>query len=1083
MTIRSFLIVAAALATPLAAAASTEPFGAVPPVVRPGPPQILSDPHRWLPWREFTWRDGVKPGAPGLAEDAQGYIWAGTPEGLVRYNGQVWQRFDPPAELSPVPSFSMLAARDGTLWLGTLDGRLLRLRAEVWSRVNRPPGIPPGLVEVLAETVEEGRSTVWVGTSTGLARCRGEACSEITALHGTTVRSLAATRSADAGLGFWIGTNRGLRRLDGADGPRPLLSPLFNDPAVLPDLSIRSLAETVGLDGEKSLWVATDRGVARLKAGVWARYDAGSGFAPGPVVKLLASRSATGEPVVWAGSFRSGLIRFQDDGQWQLFDSRCGLPANYVYNLLATGTSRDPTLWLATPAALVRLDRERWHAVDTRSGLPNDLVVGVGEATFPDGLHTYWIGTISGMVRFTQQGWERFLPESPQVVFEAMNAREADGTESLWLSTLEGLQRFSHGQWTSFNTRNSPLPHNWIMSLLAVAGRQGPEIWAGTSNGLAHLANGRWTVYRGGVPGGGLPGHEVWAIAAAPTAGGEPVIWAGTEAGLARFDGRAWEAVPMPCQPRPRILSVQIITDPQGLRWLWTGARGSVARMRLDDRSVLQGPCERLSDRTHPALSHPTVNQVQTDVQGRVYVFTDWGVDRLTLPPGGGLSAARLEVFEAGDGLPGIQFNRAGFRDHLGRIWGGAVGGAAILDPTPPRDAAPGPGGPLLLERVLVAGHERPLASHTVLRHDENSLEFQFTLLSFRREHATVYRTQLAGLEDSRPTPWSREARAVYNRLPRGDYIFRVWGRDGEGTVSGPLELSFQVRPAPWLTSWAIAFYALALVGLGGGYSHLRVKALARRAALLEHQVAERTRELAEANSKLELASLTDPLTGLSNRRFLDLNIGPDLGQAVRNAQSLLDRNADLIFYFIDLDHFKRLNDKTGHAAGDAVLVEIGRRLREVARTTDAVVRWGGEEFLIVSRWTNRQAGAVLASRTLEVVAGEPFVVDGERLTITCSVGWAPYPWSTANPEALPFEEVLSLADRALYLAKREGRNRAVGVLPGTERAGAGPWPESSLETLEGRYVELIRQEGPDVVPSFSPASVDSGQIRTVTRA
>ncbi|HEX4962332.1 MAG TPA: diguanylate cyclase, partial [Thermoanaerobaculia bacterium] len=355
--------------------------------------------------------------------------------------------------------------------------------------------------------------------------------------------------------------------------------------------------------------------------------------------------------------------------------------------------------------------------------------------------------------------------------------------------------------------------------------------------------------------------------------------------------------------------------------------------------------------------------------------------------------------------------------------------------------------------------------------------------LSYRREHLTAYRTQLMGLE-TEPTPWSREARVVYDRLPQGSYTFRVWGRDGEGTVSGPIEVKFQVRPAPWLNAWALALYALTLIGLGWGVSYVRT--LARRGALLEVQVAERTRELAEANRKLEQASVTDPLTGLSNRRFIDLNVGVDLSQAARNAQQLLafpDRNLDLIFYFIDLDHFKQLNDKIGHAGGDAVLVELGRRLREVARTTDAVVRWGGEEFLLVSRWTNRQSGGMLAARTLEVVATEPFAVEGHEVHVTCSVGWAPYPWSLLNPASLSFEEVLNLADQALYLAKREGRNRALGVLAGPANPAGEPVPEGLLTAAEGGLVELVRHPGPDVIASFGPGSPDSSQFRAAARA
>ncbi len=1082
MTIRRTLLLAAAFVSPVAALPNPGPFGASPPEVRAGPPQVTIDPDRWLPWRVFTWREGVKPGAPALAQDAQGYIWAGTPDGLVRYNGQSWQTFEVPG--APAPVFAITSRRDGSLWIGKPpESQIFRLKNGAWSRFGPRPGIPPGVIETMAETVEGNRSLLWVGTAQGLARCGDDACTEMTGLRGFTVRALGPAHSDDGCLALWIGTNRGLLRLDGAGTERPVLSPVFNDPAVLADPSIRSLAETTGKDGRRSLWLGTGAGVIRLRDGVWTRYDQSPGFPTGPIIKILSYRGAGGEPVVWAGSFRSGLFRFDEDGSWRIFDIHSGLPANLIMGLLATQSGDgEPRLWVTTPSALSRLDRERWHTTDTRSGLANDLVFGLGEATFPDGLRTFWIGTLGGMSRLTAHGWERYAvsPTTPEAVLDAVDAREADGSPALWLGTLDGLLHFAHGRWSSFNTRNSPLPANWILSLFESPGPRGSEIWAGTHRGLVRYAGGQWTLFHPSRS--TLPGEEVRALVRMTP---QSVLLAGTENGLAKLEGEAWRPAPVSCLPAPKILSLQILKDAAG-SWLWLTTPGGVARVRLDAAGELTKTCEALSPGALPALSLAATAQVQGDLYGRVYVFTDWGIKRLTLDPATGLAGARVETFDTGDGLPGMEFTGASFRDSMGRVWGGATGGAATLDPQPPlRLAAPRPGAPLLLEHVKVLGRERPLPAGTALRYDENSLELQFTLLSYGREHATVYRTQLKGLEDA-PTAWSPEAHAVYNRLPQGHYTFRVWGRDGEGTVSGPLAVSFRVRPAPWLNAWAIALYAITLMGIVWGITHLRVKALARRAALLEAQVAERTRELGEANHKLEQASLTDPLTGLSNRRFLDLNIGADLSQAVRNAQqwlTLRDRNADLIFYFIDLDHFKRLNDWIGHAAGDAVLVELGRRLREIARTTDAVVRWGGEEFLIVSRWTNRQTGDVLAARMLEAVAAKPFVIEGQPLHITCSVGWVPYPWSLVNPESLPFEEVLSLADRALYLAKREGRNRAVGVLPGPDNPKGEPLPEGPLPSLEDRQVELIRHEGPEVAASFAPATTDSASFHTTLRS
>ena len=273
-----------------------------------------------------------------------------------------------------------------------------------------------------------------------------------------------------------------------------------------------------------------------------------------------------------------------------------------------------------------------------------------------------------------------------------------------------------------------------------------------------------------------------------------------------------------------------------------------------------------------------------------------------------------------------------------------------------------------------------------------------------------------------------------------------------------------------WLSPWAFALYALALIGLVYGAIRLHGRSLARRAALLEELVAERTRDLEEANRRLELASFTDPVTGLGNRRFLTTTIRPDVIQAVRNHREPMGdpSRRDLIVHLLDLDHFKRLNDRAGHDAGDAVLVETARRLRGVVRGSDRVVRWGGEEILVVSRWTDREAGALLAERILEAVGGQPFRIGVDRTsTVTCSIGWAPFPWSAEDPAAVLFEEVLSLADHALFLAKREGRNRAVGVLPGA--AGAEEVAErilredAALHSLEGIEVELIWTLGPAV--------------------
>ena len=191
-------------------------------------------------------------------------------------------------------------------------------------------------------------------------------------------------------------------------------------------------------------------------------------------------------------------------------------------------------------------------------------------------------------------------------------------------------------------------------------------------------------------------------------------------------------------------------------------------------------------------------------------------------------------------------------------------------------------------------------------------------------------------------------------------------------------------------------------------------------------------KELERANQVLEESSMTDPLTGIRNRRFFSATIDGDIAQAARAYAEGDDRSKrDLIFYVVDFDNFKRVNDLHGHDAGDRVLIEASRRISSAIRDSDVLVRWGGEEFLIVSRFTDRAQAAILAERVMEAVKGKPFNVGPEGgLRQTCSIGWAAYPWVEDNPESMEYHEVLKYADRGLYRAKKAGKDRAIGMTP-----------------------------------------------------
>jgi diguanylate cyclase (GGDEF)-like protein len=242
--------------------------------------------------------------------------------------------------------------------------------------------------------------------------------------------------------------------------------------------------------------------------------------------------------------------------------------------------------------------------------------------------------------------------------------------------------------------------------------------------------------------------------------------------------------------------------------------------------------------------------------------------------------------------------------------------------------------------------------------------------------------------------------------------------------------------------------------------------------------------ELQRKNLELQEISFTDVLTGVWNRRYLEEILTAEAGQVLRNYQRARGSDIrkmdhrDLVFIMVDVDFFKQVNDLYGHPAGDRLLQLVAQRLSTVVRKSDVLVRWGGEEFLIMSRSADPSGTPAFCKRVLEVISSAPFDLGhGISLRKTCSVGWAAYPWCRAAHEAICAEESIALADAALYMAKGMGRNQGVGIVPG-EAAHLKPEDISLFAAREGKppFSRLLKTPCPRPEPHASVLEADALQ-------
>ncbi len=932
----------------------------------------------WTAYKVFDSNSGLPQNTVlAIGQDDFGFIFVGTERGLARYDGRAFEAVPLGESSEPVRAISNA---DHALWVGT-DSGIWRLAEDM----ARPVHIAvPGVNRFLPST-----DLMWVATTVGLWRCAyadvrsDRRCERIEATRELGIRSLLAD-GVDA---LWLGTNgQGLRRLVDLRGVPRLDDFHFDRDDGVPNNIVISLGTWRG-----DLWIGAGRGFARLRDDRLRVWSAASGLAP-----AMAFDFDAGEDGMSVAMRPGGIVRVDAADNWYSQRGANGLPDDNVQVLFRERHTRN--LWIGTyGGGIAREERGRFAVLDQRRGLPDRAVVGLG--LIEDQL---WVGTPRGAVVWQDGAFVPLLPDA-YADLHVRAALRTEGGERLIATDRGLLLQRSDGEVVEYTVDNSELPAVAANDLA----RTGGIVWVATSHGLA-----RWTAtegLRGMRDADGLPdGAAIQAMASDSV---ERLVVA-TDKGVWRWQDGRFEPARDACVGRLAIndLSIdreRILIAARERLVAWTPGRGC--------SDVPNSP--KGDGWTH--IRHKPGGFAASNAQGL------WLVDE---------RGARL--FGLDDGMPSRELARGNTLaiDASARVFVGTHLGVGAL-----RDVQIEPNRPAPLRLWASLADGTPIASGTTLSRSEASVHFRYRLLNFDREHLHRYARQLSSIDSSIVRDASA-AESDYVRLPAGSYQFRVWGADADGTESGPLTFSFTVA-APWWQRWPTLVAGAALLLAGGVLvGRLRTRALQRRAIELQEQVQLRTSELAEANQRLAQAALADPLTGLRNRRYLTQIQSDEEERATRRTRAG-DRHADLVVVLLDLDHFKHINDQYGHPAGDAVLVATAQRLTGVARAGDAVLRWGGEEFLLLMRDSDRGALVEIAGRVLAAVHGD-VEFGGRRIAVTASAGVVAFP-VYRRPDA-GLNEAIVIADGALYAAKRNGRDGAVAIHNDEQIWIKRPWIDSS---------------------------------------
>jgi len=917
--------------------------------------------------RLFDQRDGLgNPSITALAQDGAGYLWVGSQNGLFRYDGSYFREFGR-ADGFRTPNISnLLVDTSGTLWAGSREG-LYHWDGEVFHELlYQGASLHVGMNSMLASS--SSGEVILMSNAGPLSITFDIASRQWTAkpygkLHpGFPSVDDPNGMALDAEQHLWFGSGSGICMY----GPTGIRT--FGAAQGVPSDFYVSMFRA----GNGQMWARGRKHVVTWRPGDPKVRDLTSAFPAD--INTVSRRFAEDSFGNILSPTASGFATW-NGSQWSETKTTTLGPIDGATALL---TDREGAVWIGTPTSglLQTLGYRQWENYGAEEGLHAPAIFGIvrdssGQLWFGDNLGANTLRPGSGP-----------HPEDPtQAGAGATQSLAADHEGGMWIaSTLGSIVHMNAHH--AVDIRISQDTYNYRIRVDSVG-----TLWIGTASGLFTAT---CVPRRHCIPRAVLPGPiaiKVDDFIFDPDVAGSvnhvPGIWIVGNHGLDHLVDGSLTHVEVPDVPNRFDL---ISPAPDGSLWL-AGIAPGVIRVR-----IVGGKAAIAERRARPTLTSDYIEFIDTDHLGRLWAGTDHGVNVV--------SQGKIYSITDEDGLIWNDMDgKSFFEDSDGSIWIGTGKGLShLLDPAAALVRRPFAARiePLRYDEVTISGQSTRWKGGTVT--------LRFSATTFRGNRSLLYHYWLEGFDSHEivtRTPFVR-----FQKLPPGSYTLHVVVEDPARHVrSSPASYQFTLTAPWWRTLWfyfLLGMFGLGLVVLGWRRSH---RALLHQRQKLQRVVDERTQELRELATH-------DGLTHLLNRSAI-------LSALAAECEQARERSAGVCIALIDLDHFKEVNDTFGHLAGDEVLRQTAARLAGAVRNTDALGRYGGEEFLIIFRDAPQECGLERCEDIRQSLLSEAIVFEQHKLKITCSIGLA---WSRAEDDAVT--NLLARADHAMYQAKAKGRNR-----------------------------------------------------------